>query len=99
MATPSRPFWWRFPAPSTLVGAAILFNLPWLEVQCNGPAGNKMVVGTQTGLQTALGSTTDGEGLPPEQQSAKGPLGGSLTVTKTEKQAPPKAPLMIAFGI
>ncbi len=74
MATSSRPTWWRFPAPVSLVGAAILFNLPWLQVQCNGPMGNSVMF-TQTGLQTATGGVSKGEGIEKMQQQM-GALGG-----------------------
>jgi hypothetical protein len=35
-AKPRRPFWWRFPAPSTLLFLLIIGVLPWIEVGCKG---------------------------------------------------------------
>ena len=51
---------WRLAAPIKLVGAAILFCLPWTEIQChyafeNGQGGRNPIV-TQSGLQAALGT-------------------------------------------
>jgi S1-C subfamily serine protease len=52
------PKWWRFPAPSTLLLALVLFPLPWIEVACEKPAnqgGGTAVIATQSGLQTIYG--------------------------------------------
>ncbi len=101
MATSSQATWWRFPAPTTLIGAAILFNLPWLQVQCNGPAG-KNVLYTQTGLQTATGGMSQGEGIDQMKQQMgafAGMAGKGGAADKEFDKETKAAPMMIGFAV
>ena len=82
---------WRLAAPIKLVGAAVLFCLPWTEIQCHyafetGQRGGNPIV-TQSGLQAACGTWT------PKVQNPFRPndkLEGSDSI--------PRASLLILYG-
>jgi hypothetical protein len=65
-APATRPRWWRFPAPATLLLTLVLFPLPWVEIACQAPpdkGGGKTVLFTQSGLQTVYGGFSNGPAL------------------------------------
>jgi hypothetical protein len=48
----------------SLLGAVALFFLPWLELSCSSQkSAERLVIGTQTGLQIALGKATQSQQL------------------------------------
>lgn len=52
----------RFITPGTFGMAVLLFFLPWTDLSCNGPTG-RMQLATQSGLQSAIGEASEGDGI------------------------------------
>lgn len=52
----------RFISPGTFGIAIVLFFLPWTDLSCNGPKGKIQLV-TQSGLQSATGEASEGDGF------------------------------------
>src|SRR5262245_28269733 len=52
---------WRFGSPAALLLALLLFFLPWVEVRCDRPFGDRgaRTVAEQSGLQAAYGGYTE----------------------------------------
>src|SRR5579859_4030305 len=48
-----RLFFWRFASPSTLIFALLLFPLPWIQLQCEGPRNPPKLL-TRAGIPRPL---------------------------------------------
>ncbi|MBW3539748.1 MAG: hypothetical protein KY476_05715 [Planctomycetes bacterium] len=93
----------RFASPACLIGSLFLFVLPWINVRCSAPDGQKIEM-SQSGVQAAIGKATirieNKDGTVMTFSSGEQPPGGGGAMPMPgQNDGPDPAPLLILFGL